>query len=230
MKLYHGTSYKNFTSIIFNGIEPRQDRHNSVWDRFPSNPELVYLTTTYPFYFAISAIEDSEADMTCVVFEVDACLLHENFLYPDEDFIAQAIRQQEKRTLEQAQEEAHLLLPSNRHLWKDSLERLGNCCYYDTVYPITIDRACIVDFKQCPELALQVLNPSISVLNHHFCGDRYRKILKWFFDGGDFVKTQDHFFNEQMKQEAKVYWDKKLGNRDNYIHVVDFKDSICVSE
>ena len=56
LKLYHGTSSRFLDRILKHGIKPR-GKGTSQWDKFPSRPDLVYLTTAYPFYFAIQAIK-----------------------------------------------------------------------------------------------------------------------------------------------------------------------------
>ena len=54
---------------------------------------MVYLTTAYPFYFALNASQD---DSNAVVFEIDAGRLKQDNFYPDEDiaFLIQRIEQQ----------------------------------------------------------------------------------------------------------------------------------------
>ena len=81
MLLYHGTSLKNLLKILSNGsITPRKGKGN--WSKgFISRKGFVYLTDTYPLYFAYTAAKGKDKP---VILEIE---VDESEIYPDEDFI-----------------------------------------------------------------------------------------------------------------------------------------------
>ena len=62
MLLYHGTSERVARKALTEGLWPRAlSRAPSLWERtVPSNSQLVYLTASYPGYFAANAAEEGE--------------------------------------------------------------------------------------------------------------------------------------------------------------------------
>src|SRR3990172_3590894 len=92
MKLYHGTKYKFLDIILKYGLAPRTDKKSNFED-LPSHPEMVYLSTAYPWYYAVLTEEGLGKG---VVFEIDLDILDPSKLYPDEDFIVQTLNEQNK--------------------------------------------------------------------------------------------------------------------------------------
>lgn len=100
MKLYHGTAAAFLPDILANGIKPRGE-HGGTWNDNveQSHPEMVYMTVSIPFFYALSASaaydtrngRGQDLQAKAVVFEVDLCRLPKENLYPDEDSLSQII-------------------------------------------------------------------------------------------------------------------------------------------
>lgn len=59
MRLYHGTTEAVARAALAQGLAPRAlTRAKGNWDKHPSNPHAVYLTTAYAGYFAACASDD----------------------------------------------------------------------------------------------------------------------------------------------------------------------------
>lgn len=181
--LYHGTSYKNLASILKNGIRPRGKRKGN-WKEYPSRPDMVYLTNAYAPFFAIQSCKGKEK---ALILELDPLFLDQKSLYPDEDFIAQAIATQQNLSIEDVHCSIRETLEEYQHHAVDSLNGLGNICHKGIVPLCAISRYCIIDTKERPDLGMAAIDPSISIMNYRFCGSRYRSIVSWIFgDRPDF--------------------------------------------
>lgn len=179
MRLYHGTCARHLERILDRGLEPRRRRKGN-WKEFPSRPEMVYLTTAYAPYFAISAAKNNMA----LILEVEPDPAN---LYPDEDFISQVLAFQSGKSLEEVHRKVVRNLEGYRHHSRDSLEGLGNASHRGSIPSSRISRYCLLDSNLRPELAMFALDPSISIMNYRFCGARYRSIISWLFgDRQDF--------------------------------------------
>lgn len=121
MILYHGTSTQFLPRILKEGLLPREvTRMASHWEGdVESKPDLVYLTTAYPVYFAIQACEEP---YNPVVLQVSVSM---KSLYPDEDFLAQMLSIQENRALPLRSYNPMVNPKLNKHLAKDCLECNG---------------------------------------------------------------------------------------------------------
>lgn len=76
MKIYHGTSNIYTSQILKEGLIPRSTRTNGNWEKHVSRDDLVYLTTAYPWFFAMntsSGVKDRDA--RAVVFEIDSAVI-----------------------------------------------------------------------------------------------------------------------------------------------------------
>ena len=175
MLAYHGTAERNLNSCLEHGIQPRGDKA-SEWE-VPSRPDMTYMSIGYPFYYALQAAEDEKL----LVFEIDLDRLIEVLLHPDEDFIAQALAQQERRPLMEVHDEVVENLEYYQHHWQLSLDSIGNVCYQGAIPPEAITRYCLFDLKQRPSLGLWMSDPSISILNFGFCKDKYVGLVDWVF-------------------------------------------------
>jgi hypothetical protein len=174
MKIYHGTSARQLDAILEKGIVPRKaTKHKGNWDKFPSRPDMVYLTTAYPLYFGICALNETED--TCVVFEIDLDKLSEYRLYPDEDFIAQGLKDIENH------KKYRKNLERWKGLWQKSIEHLGNACYLGTIPKEAITRYAVFNNKKRPHISMTALDPTISIINYSVMGWQYREIVAWLF-------------------------------------------------
>jgi hypothetical protein len=191
--LYHGTNGAWLPNLLRRGIEPRGDRvARDNWRHVAhrSNPRCVYLTDSYAPYFAFNAARG--ANPTCAVLEVDVDLLDSERMFPDEDFLEQAGRRVDsvpgtmsQRTLHyrRLQFGGHGLAATDtkRELgWRDSLRHLGTASHHGTVSPDAIVRT--VSWPHAPNAWLALVwDPTITILNQRFCGDRYRALTARLF-------------------------------------------------
>lgn len=214
MKLYHGTSERFLDSILSNGITPR-GKTKSNWS-CESRSDLIYLSVAYPFYFAFSALKEEEK---VVVIEIDSKKLDVDKFLPDEDFLGQLYGIE--KTIEFRD---NLELYSNQY--EDSLNNLGNCAYYSIIKPSCISKYVIFDWKKRMTLSIEMLDPTISILNFKFTGNKYIDMVKWFFGYIDKLpqiettKTLMEVFkaNDQMLQlqtKALEFWTSESKNRMN---------------
>lgn len=205
MKLYHGTSDRYLDSILRHGIRPRGRRKKSNWDSYPSRADCVCLTNAYAAYFAEQSADRKKGERSLVI-EVDVDETDSRLL-PDEDFIAQAISTRLKVSIESVHRGIRDSLEGYAHHALDSLTGLGNVCLKGTVKPESITRYAIVDFAKQQELWQFCLDPSISLLNYRFCGDKYRSVIEWLFgDREDFRLGLSGLTNEQhIEMMSKVY-------------------------
>lgn len=177
MNLYHGTSTEYLMSALKQGLRPRRQRASN-WSQNPSRPDMVYLTTAYPFYYATRGQDHP----TVVVFEIDATKLDEARLYPDEDFVGELIRMRDGGMPTESQQKAiRENLEAFQNMWRKSLAALGNCAYRGTIPPRAITRYCLFDSAARPELTFCCMDASINVMNFRFQGNELEKLVAWFF-------------------------------------------------
>jgi len=222
MKLYHGTTEKVGRAALETGLLPRDLSGNAGnWDHTsPARPDLVYLTDTYAPYFALAATPTGKVPNTkWAIIEVDVDLLKTFLFLPDEDFLEQATRGQdhpddyfwgdllEAESMAERTEFFRENLESFQHLWRDSVNFLGNCAYQDIIPPTAITRVAIYDPNSNPFITMTALDPSISTINHQICADKYRGLTSWFFGEA----TVESLFGEIMMQVITPEHAAKVG-------------------
>jgi len=195
MKIYHGTSERFLSEILKDGIKPRK-KETGNWENFPSNEGMVYLSTTYPFYFANASIKKNEK---IVVFEIELENLSERFLYPDEDFVSQILYKEQKRPLEDVQKDVIKNIHEYKSAWELSLLNFGNISYRGIIGPENIERYVLFDWKKRGKLHLDICDPTISIINFKLMSYYYQQMVKWFF--GDEKKLPKHLGLKLRKQE-----------------------------
>ena len=188
MKLYHGTSESVARVAIREGLWPRAlTGGESLWERtVPSNSQLVYLTSSYPAYFAANASKEGER---WAIIEVDTDLLDEDNLHPDEDAIEQSTRRVERTGFDELDAipagnmkertiwfRDHIILFQG--MWKESLAALGTVGYYGVIPPEAITRVSFYDPKSSPGLSLALMDTMVSLLNFQFCQDRNKRMIE----------------------------------------------------
>ena len=176
MILYHGTSAKYLDQILEQGIQPTETTNqNSNWD-VHSAPDRVYLTDTYPLYFAITAAMELDSDAVIIEVEVD-----ESELVPDEDFLAQATRVTSNLIDDTQYFRDNLYTTefnySLSELAEKSLEGLGTACI-KCVKPEHIIRYTVIPESDLVGLVLRECDPTITLANHKFCGHGYKDGIK----------------------------------------------------
>ena len=224
--LYHGTSERHLDAILRDGLKPR-GRKRGNWKAYPSIPGHVYLTEAYAGYFATVAAKKGERALI-----VEVCLEDDSRLYPDEDFIAQALAAQANRPISDFHDEVKKTIAYYRDYVQASLDGLGNASHQGVIPPSAISRYVLIDMKKQRDTVLVAIDPVISPLNYRFCGEKYRSINSWFFgDRSDFhlgfaegnEATVAMF--ESKQPGYGVYVQRLFANRDG-IEVVNVKKEV----
>lgn len=211
MKLYHGTTSKIIDKITHNGIIPRSVSKRSNWKHsVPSNPKCVYLTDTYPLYFAIHAAR-THGKPTIV--EIDTSKLNPFNLFPDEDVLEQAGRNYDNWThldmVRRTKIYRKEMFNYGPDAWRKSLNAMGTCAHLGTIPVKAITKIAIIDNEIQPRLCWTAMDASISLMNFKFCATKYKAITNWIFqypyELSDFDKmTQlDRFFEDLDKDGRK---------------------------
>lgn len=190
MRLYHGTSESAWEGIRKEGIKPRGNSGSSNWKKsIESNPDTVYLTSTYPLHFAFNAIKGTSQHFErAVIIEVETDLL-EGQLVPDEDALEQVARHSSdglpsnwsmvKRTRyyrSKVREYADAGLD-----WEWSLARLGTMGHIGAISPDDFTRVIVFDTKDEKEISFAGMDGSVSVMNFKFMGGFYRNLVNLLF-------------------------------------------------
>ena len=181
--LYHGTSSVNLDKILKSGLRPRYSK-SSDWE-CASRPDMIYLTSAYPLYFAEHSITHHGGEPVVFEVEVDSARL-----YPDEDFLEQATRSEKSRQkinyllnqlegldMEQRTQFFRDSLEEYKHHYSESLKYLGNCCHKGIIKPKRIRRYVIPDTK-----TQMMSDPTIHISNFFHMADYYADLIKEMFN------------------------------------------------
>jgi len=201
MKLYHGTTATVARKAITEGLLPRFFTGNEGnWKAtIESSVDRVYLTSAYAPYFAMAATNENE-DLWGIV-EIDVDRLSEVFMLPDEDYLEQATRSGDKAFLDNISPKLWMMDTYARtawfrdravrfhHMWKESIKRLGNCAYAGVIPPEAITRIVIYNPSHNKVVTLN-MDPTISILNYQFMGEKYEALTRWFI--GDPITVDDY--------------------------------------
>lgn len=204
--LYHGTSERHLDSILRDGLKPR-GRKRGNWTSYPSISGHVYLTEAYAGYFATVAAKKGERALI-----VEVCLEDDSRLYPDEDFIAQALAAKANRPISDYHDEVTKTIAYYRDYVQASLDGLGNASHRGAIPPSAISRYVVIDTAKQLDTVSIALDPVISMLNYHFCGAKYRSINSWFF--GDRDDFDLGFFGQSNAEYVAMFEAKQPGYRD----------------
>lgn len=184
MYVYHGTSESAARRALKRGILPRgMSRKSGNWKHtVQSNPEMVYLTVAYAPYYA-SCVTDTDRERIAII-QIDLGKLDAGKLYPDEDFIEQALRGK-KLGISNDMKERTLYV--RKHIddwqeeWEKSLNHLGNVAFRGAVPSEAITKIVAFDPKSNPAVFVSTLDPTITLANYRYCGEKYRALTGWFF-------------------------------------------------
>jgi len=189
MKLYHGTSLKNLIRILTDGrIRPRPKDDKGNWGHtYVSHEGLIYLTDTYPLFYAFQACKDNDKP---VILEIE---IDEDELYPDEDFIREIVSKQFHVDIKDADKimlEQEISVQSNPHLAMDSLERIGTVCYHGYIPVSWITRICVLWDKWI--VYNNVDHVVSNMMAHTILRFKYKPLIKYLFNGEKY-QTMDGF-------------------------------------
>jgi hypothetical protein len=171
--LYHGTSLADLGKILSEGLRPRGARAGNFGHGTASHPEAVYLTDTYPAYYAVGPGHEGGA-----IVEIDVAALDAARLRADEDFLAASSPGGATPAKVRRYRDS---LPDVLSSWEDSLTGLGTCAYLGTIPPSAFTRVATIDFMRAPGLACAAADMSISLMNFRICGFDHRAMLAWIF-------------------------------------------------
>jgi len=199
LKLYHGTSGERLKAILERGVEPRGERMGNFGHTLESCPDAVYLTDTYPLYFAVGSIRQTDPKpWIAAVVEIDTGRLDRNLLNADEDVLEQLGRGRDglPATWEMARRTEHYrdLLKTMRFDWQGSLLDMGTCCHLGTIPVGAITRVATVDVLLNPYVAHAAMQAQVSLPNFAYCSREYRALTRWIFgddDESDLPPTHD---------------------------------------
>ena len=215
MKLYHGTSVAFVAQTQRYGIRPRKDRASN-WKEAPSHPDMVYLTTTYPFYYATMSRDEKVG----VVFEIDASQLDQKRLHPDEDYLYHVLYKRDGKEPTKVQHQRLCAdLDMFQHMWLKSLAMLGNCAYRGTVPRRAITRYCLFNTALRPDLAFYCMDASINFANYEWQGEAFQNLVEWFFGDRKLLPMVD----EADTPEERRLWMAQSKDRTG-IEVVEMKE------
>ncbi|MFM2063120.1 MAG: hypothetical protein RLZZ507_2790 [Cyanobacteriota bacterium] len=170
MFLYHGTSFEYIERIRSQGVLPSRETKKSNWNtpesnNYESRNDAVYLSDAYSPYYAFHQyykrlleyykrsielnslnLKQTSNKLTTVssklaLIEIDTNSLEQDKFYPDEDFLVKSnlpckIGETEEERIEYFKEN----LEYYQDYLKDSLEKMGNCCYFGVIPPTAISR------------------------------------------------------------------------------------------
>ncbi len=213
MKLYHGTSSRFLDKIKREGIKPRAARKGNWGHTVHSNPRAVYLTNAYSLYYAFSATNARKIEPGLIL-EIDSNKLNPFLFSPDEDFLQQATRSSEDwapvHALDKKEEWGSTKWFRDNlekrwmgtEAWEQSVEHMGNCCYFGTIPRKAITRYAVVN-----DIVSWIMwsDPTISIMNFRFMGEYYKALSAKVF--GDDVKWEGingHYQMPPAEQLAKV--------------------------
>jgi hypothetical protein len=228
MLIYHGTTADRMADILANGLRPR-GKTASQWAEYPSRTDCVYLTTAYPFFFAMAG--PTTAGKRFVV-EIDTDKLDQSLFLPDEDFIAQSLFHSTGNTRSQddihneiryklekfeAQDlgDSYIVtdipgaIQAVQPAWQLSLKFLTTCCYRGVVPPSAFTRYCLFDYKQRPLVSALAYNEGPH-LNGRRNGahEHSRNLTAWFFG---YRRKLPRFKPEHFAADLRDDGDGELG-------------------
>ena len=178
---YHGTSEENAKLIEAEGFKPDLKNNWAV----KSKSGFVYLSTAYSLFYAMKTNSKRLALIKCEVDSKDA--------YPEDDFIMTALGK--PRYTQEELDKVNLIF--YKRYWKESLKHMGNI----GAKPKKIKILGIRYFED-RHLLLRC-DPVVSPINFKFCGDYYKKLTEWIFEGKDCMSFPAMFvMNESVIKDA----------------------------
>ena len=181
MILHHGTSLTRARSAILKGLLPRAQSGLNSFPLTPAHPHCVYLTDTYPLYFAENARRQDKDDFA-VVISIDTSKLIEDAFLPDEDALEQINRGADglPSTMSSSERTQHYRRSLSDFMgstgWETSLSLLGTCAFMGTIAPEAFASVAVVDTEAQAKLMIWATDFSIS-LNHFRAAAETQKML-----------------------------------------------------
>jgi len=188
MILFHGTSAVYKDRILREGLLPRSRTGISNWSkqcggRIESKPHLVYLTLSYPVYFALQAGEEAD-DLLILKVRVKG-----SELYPDEDFLAYIVKMQKK--IDVPLEEINPLVEplKNKHMASMSLKHNGIAAVKKVTPRRIIDHRTI-QFDDWQTIMALGGDSMPTPMNFRVLGTRYNMAVEALFEEGELAAVE----------------------------------------
>lgn len=176
-------------------IKPRQDGIGN-WVLAPSVEGHVYLTRLYAGYFGLAIMDEDRDDERIAILEIDTDLLHPTALYPDEDYIEQALRNSKPadvtgwmkpivKLMNDADDMGSRTAIVRRNIekfrttWHVSLDRLGNMSHKGQIPLHAVTRISFWNPRDNTNVWFALSDPTITVANAQICGEKYEELTKW---------------------------------------------------
>jgi|GEM_PF-1017160 len=176
MILYHGTSTEHLDAILKNGILPRcvTGRPNNYNADIPSHPDFVYVSDTYPAYYAHGAVKADDTEIVIIAVDVN-----QEDLYPDEDFVASCLSGSEDSDWKEVR--TKIWPPLYQDFWEDSLTYNGVACT-ESISPKQIMDHRVIPTKGNIDLLLDIgFDSQPTMINHSLFGTVYRESVQALF-------------------------------------------------
>ena len=200
--LYHGTNAEYLDDILKKGIVPRGTSKGN-WEHANlfSNPNMIYLTDCYAFYY--SGMQSSENQKDSLILKIE---VEENKLCCDEDFLMNIGDKNKRFAFEKIVKEnkkANIISHETskwskfknkefkhqqrffsdyihyfKSAWKPSLSHLGCVAHIGKIEPQQIKDFVIHNMLDC----LLTHDNSVTTENHKYKADYQRAELKYLFD------------------------------------------------
>lgn len=145
---------------------------------------MVYLTVAYAPYFALLSTDPSKERVAIIQIDLDK--LDADRLYPDEDFIEQALRGKrlgKTKLNDMYARNKYIIQRIERYRlnWMTSLASLGTVCHKGAVPKEAITKVIVMDVKKNRGMLREALEPTITITNYRVCGEYYQALNNWFF-------------------------------------------------
>lgn len=176
MLLCHGTKADFITTILAEGIAPRQERSGN-WPGVQTRSDLVYLTKHLGHVYAKQAARQGGS---WLIVEIDTDRLNEATFLPDEDFMATELTQHPPERAKEILTDIRANLEKYRDAYlHKSLHVMGNLAVKATVPPTAITRTCVIDVSQRVQLAEYVTPTAMLEFNEALL--LHQRITQWLF-------------------------------------------------
>ena len=226
--LYHGTNAEYLDDILKKGIVPRRTSKGN-WEHANlfSNPNMIYLTDCYAFYY--SGMQNSENQKDSLILKIE---VEENKLCCDEDLIMQLSNKDKKFAFEKIIEtnkklkivscetskwskfknknskHQHRFFSDYIHYfkcnWESSLENLGCVAHIGKIEPHQIKDYVVHDMLSC----LYSHDNSVTIANHKVKSDYQRAELKYLFDEPMDDTDKEALKENEWKQGELIEFEK----------------------
>jgi len=228
MTLYHGTDAQYLDDILKNGIVPRGTSKGN-WEHANlfSNPNMIYLTDCYAFYYSGMQVNENQKDSLILKIEVD-----EDKLCCDEDFLMNCGEKNKRFAFEKIVKEnkkGNIISHETskwskfknkefkhqqrffsdyihyfKSAWKPSLSHLGCVAHIGKIEPQQIKDCVIHNMLDC----LSTHDNSITTENHKYKADYQRAELKYLFDEPMDDRDRQALKDNEWKQGELIEFEK----------------------